>query len=85
MKLHKLALLFFAAASVALTGCNVADDTKKKKKTTFLGIYTYEPGCYSPSNADTALTARTDDMIGMELPSGDRTQFLWGLISVEDY
>lgn len=84
MKPRNLILLALSALAITLSGCNVADDSTAQTKTTFMGIYTYEPGCYAPSS-DTAMVVRTEDMSGMELPSGDRTQFLWGLISIEDY
>lgn len=85
MKLRNL--IFAALASVALSvlsGCNSANDETAHQKSTFLGIYTYEPACYA-SQDPASFSLRTDEACGMELPSGDRTQFLWGLISIEDY
>lgn len=84
MKLRNLILLVLSISALVVSGCNVASEDTAHRKSTFLGFYTYEPGCFAPTS-DVALSARTDDMCGMELPSGDRTQFLWGLISVEDY
>ncbi len=85
MKLRKLAfLLSLAASAFALTACNVGDDTTAHQKSTFFGLYTYEPGCFAPQSG-TSFNLRTDQACGMELPSGDRTQFCWGLLSIEDY
>jgi len=84
MKLRNSVLLTLIVASAALTGCNVADETTAHQKSTVFGLYTYEPACFTPSSP-TAMTVRTEDACGMELPSGDRTQFLWGLVSIEDY
>lgn len=84
MKLRNLLLISLAAAGFALSGCNVANDTTAHQKSTFWGLYTYEPGCYSPTS-NYSINARTEDVAGMELPSGDRVSFLWGLVSVEDY
>jgi len=85
MKLRKLAfLLGIAAAALTLGGCNVGDETTAHQKSTFLGIYTYEPACFAPTRPS-SIKVRTEDISGMELPSGDRTQFLWGLVSIEDY
>ena len=85
MKLRKLVFLSLIAISTAvLSGCNVADETTAHQKTTLFGLYTYEPACFAPSSP-CSMTVRTEDACGMELPSGDRTQFLWGLVSIEDY
>ena len=83
MKLRKLVFLSLIAISAAvLSGCT--DETTAHQKTTVFGLYTYEPACFTPSSP-ISMTVRTEDACGMELPSGDRTQFLWGLVSIEDY
>ena len=84
MKLRNLLLISLAAVGFALSGCNTANDHTAQQKTTFWGIYTYEPGCFTPTSPY-SLNARTDQITGMELPSGDRVEFLWGLVSLEDY
>lgn len=84
MKFRNLLLLIVGAASLALSGCNVADDSTAHRKTTCFGLYTYEPGCYKPTNPD-SITITTDEACGMELPSGDKTTFFWGALSVQDY
>ena len=85
MKLRNSVFLALSlAGATLLSGCNVADETTAHQKSTLFGLYTYEPACYTPSSP-ISMTVRTDDACGMELPSGDRTQFLWGLISIEDY
>ena len=83
MKLRKLVFLsLIAISSAILSGC--ASDDVAHKKSTLLGLYTYEPACFTPTSP-TKMSVRTDEIYGRELPSGDRTQFLWGLITIEDY
>jgi len=84
MKLRNSVFLALATVALALSGCNTADETTAHQKSTIFGVYTYEPACYTPSSP-AAMTVRTDDAVGMELPSGDKTSFLWGLVSIEDY
>ena len=84
MKLRNLLLISLAAAGFALSGCNVANDTTAHQKSTFWGLYTYEPGSYTPT-CDISINARTEDITGMGLPSGGRVTILWGLVSVRAY
>jgi len=84
MKLRNFVFLALATASFALTGCNTADETTAHQKSTVFGIYTYEPASYAATDP-ASMTVRTEDASGMELPSGDKTSFLWGLISIQDY
>ncbi len=84
MKFRNLLLITVAAVAAALSGCNTADETTAHRKTTCFGLYTYEPECYKPSTP-TSMIITTDEACGMELPSGDRTTFFWGGISVQDY
>ena len=67
-----------------LGGCNTGNERTAHQKSTFFGLYTYEPGCFSPTS-DTSINIRTEEACGMELPSGDKTSFAWGLVTVEDY
>lgn len=84
MKLHKFALMAaFAASSLLLGACTSNTDTAQTKSTAF-GIFTYEPGSYALNDGQD-IQIRTDDISGMELPSGDRLQLFWGLVSIEDY
>ena len=84
MKLRKLVFLSLIAISTAvLSGCNGNEDVANKRSTLF-GLYTYEPACFTPSSP-ISMTVRTKELYGVDLPSGDRTQFLWGLVSIEDY
>ncbi len=85
MKLRKIVFLLSSiTAALALSACNVGDETTAHQKSTFFGLYTYEPASYAPQS-DASFNLRTEEACGMELPSGDRTQFFWGLISIEDY
>lgn len=84
MKLRILALISMVIAGAVLGGCNTGNDRTAHQKSTFFGLYTYEPAIYAPTS-DYSLNLRTDDACGMELPSGDKTSFAWGLVTVEDY
>ena len=83
MKFRIYSFISAIVAGIALSGCTANQNTAHQKET-FFGIYTYEPACYAPT-CTYAMNGRTEDICGMELPSGDRTQFLWGLVSIEDY
>ncbi|MBO7521526.1 MAG: hypothetical protein J6T16_04730 [Opitutales bacterium] len=84
MKILKFAsLIAFAAAALSLTGCT-SNTTTAHQKSSAWGVYTFEPACFSVTDTHSALI-RTDDVAGMELPSGDRLQLFWGLISIQDY
>ena len=84
MKLRIIALISMVVAGAVLGGCNTGNDRTAHQKSTFFGLYTYEPGCFTPTS-DTSITIRTEEACGMELPSGDKTSFAWGLVTVEDY
>lgn len=83
MKLRNLFLLSIVLISGLMSACS-SNDQVAHNKTTVLGIVTFEPACYEVTK-DTSDIIRSDEVYGMELPSGNRTQFLWGAISIEDY
>lgn len=84
MKLHKFTLLASLALTSLFLGACTSDTNTAHQKSTAFGVFTYEPGCYAVDNTTTAAVT-TDQVCGMELPSGDRLQLFWGLISIEDY
>lgn len=84
MKLHKLALLASVAATSLFLGACTSDTNTAHQKTTAFGVFTYEPSCYAVDNTTSAVLT-TEEVCGMELPSGDRLQLFWGLVSIEDY
>ncbi len=77
-------LLLIVVAAVALAGCNTANDSIAHRKTTCFGLYTYQPECYAVTDP-CSITLTTDEACGMELPSGDKTTFFWGALSIQDY
>lgn len=84
MKLHKFALMAaFGVSSILLGACTANTETAHQKSTAF-GLFTFEPNSYEVSKP-TTMSIRTDEASGMELATGDRLQFLWGLVSIEDY
>lgn len=85
MKPNKLAILFSAvAASLLMSACSSTSDTASNKGFNCLGIVKYEPASFAPSNEYSAVI-RTEDLFGMDLPSGNRTSFLWDTIVIQDY
>lgn len=85
MKPRKLAILFSVVlASVFMSACSSSNDAVADKGFNFLGLVSYEPASFAPSGEYSAVI-RTKDVFGCSLPSGDRTQFLWGAIVIEDY
>ncbi|MBR4598021.1 MAG: hypothetical protein IKO42_06485 [Opitutales bacterium] len=84
MKILKFtSLIAFAAAALSLTGCT-SNTTTAHQKSTAWGVYTFEPACFAVSDTTSAVIT-TDDAAGMEIPSGDRLQLFWGLVSIQDY
>ncbi|MBR6388542.1 MAG: hypothetical protein IKS15_00245 [Opitutales bacterium] len=84
MKILKFAsLIAFAAAAFSMTGCTSNTNTAHQKSTAW-GVYTFEPACYAVADEPSAVVT-TDNVSGMELPSGDRLQLFWGLVSIQDY
>jgi len=84
MKLRKLLLTLASLSALFLLNACVANTDTAHKKSTAFGLYTYEPGAFTRAGEATA-SIRTDEATGMELPSGDKTQFFWGLITIQDY
>lgn len=84
MKILKFAsLIAFAVASFSLTGCT-SNTTTAHQKSTAWGIYTFEPACFAATDT-MGIRLTTDEVVGMEIPSGDRLQLFWGILSIEDY
>lgn len=85
MKLHKFVLLVSVALGSLLTSaCSSTEVATAHQKTTLFGLFTYQPASYAVTNPSSTVIT-TDEMFGMELPSGNRLQLAWGLISLEDY
>lgn len=84
MKLRNIAFTSILVALASILGGCVADDTTAHQKTTAFGLYTSEPASYKLSRPASTVV-RTDDATGMEVPSGNRTTFLWGMFTFEDY
>lgn len=84
MKLVKfISSVVLVASALVFTACTANTDTVHQKSTAF-GIWTFNPACYTPSDG-MGITVRTEQMSGMELPSGDKLSLFWGLVSFEDY
>lgn len=84
MKLHKFALLASIALGSLFMGACSSDIATAHQKTTFFGLFTSEPESFAVTQPSSCVIT-TDEVVGQELPSGDRLQLLWGLISLEDY
>lgn len=85
MKPHKLAILFSAiTASLLVSACSSSSDTASNSGFNCLGIVKYEPASFAPSSEYSAVI-RTEELFGVDLPSGDRTSFLWDAVVIQDY
>lgn len=84
MKAIKLAFISFAvAASGLMSACSSTNDVADQSFNV-LGIVSHEPASFIPESEYSAVI-RTKDVFGCELPSGDRTSFLWGAVVIQDY
>lgn len=79
-----LTLLSLPALAVAFSGCDVGKTQMGKRETNVLGIVKYEGESYSPTGPNT-FAVSTDELYSRNNYSGDRTSFLWGLVTVKDY
>ena len=86
MRFKILALLSLVASALVFSGCahDEGQSQMGPKETNFFGIYTKEKACYLPTGPNT-FAVNTDELHERRNFSGDRTTYLWGLFTVEDY
>ena len=81
-----IALTSLLVTAFVFSGC--AGDTNKTtygpKQSNFLGIVETEKANYTPTGPNT-FAIHTDELTSRQNYSGDKTTFLWGLVTIKDY
>lgn len=79
------ALVSVAAAALVFTGCRDSGQAAYgSKETNILGIVKHEPANYGNVGVNSFVVA-TDELYSRKDYSGNRTTFLWGLVTLTDY
>ncbi len=84
MRCKLLAIISMVASASVFTACDSGYSTMAPKETNVLGIIKHEPENYAPTGPNT-LAIHTDELYTRKEFSGDKTTFLWGLVSIKDY
>ncbi len=87
MKFQKLLLSIVAIFTLlTLSACSSTGSSDKVagERTNILGIYTSESDSYAPVSPISG-TVSYDELGSMELPTGRKVTWLWGLITYVDY
>lgn len=81
-----IALTSLLVTAFVFSGC--AGDTNKTtygpKQSNFLGIVKTEKANYTPTGPN-RFAIHTDELTSRQNYSGDKTTFLWGLVTIKDY
>ncbi|MFP4166475.1 MAG: hypothetical protein ACLFUF_04815 [Opitutales bacterium] len=84
-QIQVFALLAVAAILLSACGSNSSGTSfTRPESTNVLGIYKHESEIFSPTGPAT-FQIKTDELVARRNFSGDKTQLLWGLVSLEDY
>jgi hypothetical protein len=73
-------------SAIGFSGCSMFPQAKKylSKDINVAGVFTHSPNSYAPIESGT-LRLRSDELWYRKDFSGNKTTFLWGLISFTDY
>lgn len=84
--MHRKLLVIIPAiiASLLITACDSDYSTVAPKETNVLGIVKYEPQSYAHTSPNT-IAIHTDEVYARKEFTGDKTTFLWGLVTIKDY
>ena len=77
-------ITFLVASAFVFTACDSDYSTMAPKETNVLGIIKHEPQSYAHTSPNT-FTINTDELYTRKEFSGDKTTFLWGLVTIKDY
>lgn len=77
-------ITFLVASAFVFTACDSGYSTMAPKETNVLGIIKHEPESYSHTSPNT-FAIHTDEFYTRKEFSGDKTTFLWGLVTIKDY
>ena len=72
------------ATSFVFTACDSGHSTMAPNETNVLGIIKHEPASYAHTGPNT-FALHTDELYTRKEFTGDKTTFLWGLVTIKDY
>ncbi len=72
------------ASSLFFTACDSGYSTMAPNETNVLGIIKHEPESYAHTGPNT-FAIHLDELYTRKEFSGDKTTFLWGLVTIKDY
>ena len=84
MRCKLFAIASIAASTVFFTACDSGYSSMAPKETNVLGIIKHEPESYAHTGPNT-FAINTDELYVRKQFSGDKTTFLWGLVTIKDY
>lgn len=86
MRCKYLTLLSLAALALVFTGCyhDGAQAQLEKDETNVFGLYTNKQESYEHTGPN-SFVIHSDDLYTRKNFSGDKTTYLWGLVTIEDY
>lgn len=84
MRCKILALLSLAASALVFTGCDAGKASMAPEETNVLGLYKNVQESYGHTGPN-SFVINSNELYTRKNFSGDKTTFLWGLVTVEDY
>ena len=84
MRCKLLAIILIIASASDFTAYDSVHSTMAPRDTNVLGIIKHEPESYAPTGPN-SIAIHTDELYTRKDFSGDKTTFLWGLVSIKDY
>ena len=84
MRSKILTLVSLSVLALAFSGCDKGRTAMGPNETNVLGIVKYDRASYEPVGPAT-FAIRTDELYTRRNFSGDKTTFLWGLVTIQDY
>ena len=84
MRCKLLAIILIIASASVFTACNSSSRAMAPRETNGLGIIKHEPQSYAHTGPNN-LAIHTDELYARKDFSGNKTTFLWGLVSLKDY
>lgn len=84
MRCKLFAIISLVASAFVFTACDSGYSTMAPRETNVLGIIKHEPESYAHTSPNT-IALNTDELYTRNEFSGDKTTFLWGLVTIKDY
>ena len=79
-------VLTLTISGIGFSGCSMFPQAKKylSKNVNIAGAFTHSPNSFAPIEAGT-LHLQSDELLYRKNFSGNKTTFLWGLVTFTDY